>query len=63
MKHEEMIKTNAEYRRTYNLMKDHELSIEQIIEVVVKSNGMVGVGVVSFKQAIDAQLDKLMKGY
>ena len=63
MKHEEMMKSNAEYRRTYNLMLEHELSIETILEVVIKSNRIVGVGVVTFKENVNKQLDKLMRGY
>ena len=63
MKHNECMEKDEEYARTYDLLLDGQLSIEKIIEVVVKSNGMVGVGVVSFKQGLETQLDKLMKGY
>ena len=63
MKHEEMMETNEEYKRTYDLLLEHGLSIETILEVVVKSNRIVGVGVVTFKQKVDEQLDKLMRGY
>ena len=63
MKHEEMMKTDKEYRQTYEVLRDFRLSFEMITEVVVKSNGMVGVGIVSFKEELNNQLDKLMKGY
>lgn len=61
-KHEECMK-DPEYRRTYEVLRDHRLSYEMITEVVVKSNGMVGVGVVSFKDEVGKQLDELMRGY
>lgn len=63
MKHEECMKTDAEYKRTYDLMKEHEMSLEKILEVVVKSNGIVGVGIVSLKGNIEKQLVELMQGY
>ena len=62
MKHDEMMK-DPEYRRTYEVLRDHRLSLEMIIDVVVKSNGIVGVGIVSLKDEINTQLDLIMKGY
>ena len=62
MKHERMMKDSI-YRHTYEVLKKERLAIETILEVVVKSNGMVGVGIVSFKEEVNNQLDKLMKGY
>ena len=53
MKHEEMMKNDEEYKKTYDLMLEHDMSLEKIIEVVVKSNGIVGVGVVSFKDGVN----------
>lgn len=63
MRHEECMKNDEEYRMTYEVLKKNELSLDKIIEVVVKSNGIVGVGVVSLKQHIDSNLDELMRGY
>ena len=63
MKHKEMMEIDEEYKRTYDVLLDSQLSIEKIIEVVVKSNGIVGVGIVSFKDGINHQLDNYMKGY
>lgn len=57
------METDAEYKRTYDLMKEHEMSLEKILEVVVKSNGIVGVGIVSLKGNIEKQLVELMQGY
>ena len=44
-------------------MLKNEMSLEKIIEVVVKSNCLVGVGVISLKEDIETQLNELMKGY
>ena len=63
MRHEEMIKTDPEYKRTYDLMLEHNMNFEKIIECVVKSNRIVGVGIVSLKQGVDTQLDDYMRGY
>lgn len=63
MKHEECMKNDAEYKKVYDIFKENDLHLQKVLEVVVKSNGLVGVGIVSFKQGVDAQLDKLMKGY
>lgn len=57
------MQNDAEYKRTYDLMKEHEMSLEKILEVVVKSNGIVGVGIVSLKGNIEKQLVELMQGY
>lgn len=63
MKHEEMMEHEPEYKKTYDVLLKEKLSIDRIIEVVVKSNGLVGVGVISFKDDINKLLNDLMKGY
>ena len=39
-----MNKLNDREKLIYNFMKDNNISIEEIIDVVVKSNRLVGVG-------------------
>lgn len=63
MKHEECMETDVEYKEVYEIMLNNEMSLEKILEVVVKSNCLVGVGIVSLKDNIDRQLDELMRGY
>ena len=62
MKHEEMMKNDEEYRKHTGYVR-HEMSFEKIVEVVVKSNRIVGVGVISLKEVIETQLNDLMRGY
>lgn len=63
MKHNECMEKDEEYKRTYDLMLKHGLDIDKILEVVVKSNGMVGVGIVTFNDNIDKHLATFMRGY
>ena len=63
MKHEGCMEGDTEYKRTYDVLLKEGLSIEKILEVVVKSNGIVGVGVVTFKDNVNRKLDELMRGY
>jgi len=63
MTHEESYKTDKEYARTYDVLWEKQLSLKKILEVVVKSNGIIGVGIISLQDEIIKQLDELIKGY
>jgi len=64
MGHEESYKTDPEYAHTYDVLLKEGLSLEKILEVVVKSNGLIGVGIISLTSKINKQLDELaVKGY
>ena len=53
-----MNKLNDREKLIYDFMKDNNISIEEIIDVVVKSNRLVGVGLVSLKDYVEQSIDK-----
>lgn len=63
MRHDKTYDTDAEYKEVYDLMLEHNMDLDKIIEVVIKSNGIVGVGIVTLKDNINKELDKYMRGY
>ena len=54
----DMNKLNDREKLIYDFMKDNNISIEEIIDVVVKSNRLVGVGLVSLKDYVEQSIDK-----
>ena len=48
----------------YNFLKDNDVNIEDIIDVIIKANGMIGVGLVRLEDYVVGAIDKHhKKGY
>jgi len=55
---------NAREKLIYDFLKDNDISIVEIIDIVVKSNRLVGVGLVSLEDYVVGAIDKHhKKGY
>lgn len=42
--------------KIYEFMADNNTSIEEILDVIIESNGLVGVGVISLQDQIEKHL-------
>jgi len=52
---------NKEETALYNFMLDHDISIETVLDVIIKSNTLVGVGIISLNDQIDEHLKLWVK--
>ena len=48
--------------KIYEFMVDNDVSIQEILDVIVDSNGLVGVGIISLKDQIWEHLRPHIKG-
>ena len=48
--------------KIYEFMSDNDVSIKEILDVIVESNGLVGVGIISLKDQIWEHLRPRIKG-
>ena len=48
--------------KIYEFMFDNDVSIQEILDVIVDSNGLVGVGIISLKDQIWEHLRPHIKG-
>jgi len=54
--------TNEKKVKIYEFMRDNAVSIEEVLDVILVSNTLVGVGVISLQDQIEAHLKPHMKG-
>ena len=67
-----MSKLNDREKLIYEFMKDNDIDITEIIDIVIKTNRLIGVGLVSLEDNVveaikkhqknDESLDKIMNG-
>ena len=67
-----MSKLNDREKLIYEFMKDNDIDITEIIDIVIKTNRLIGVGLVSLEDYVveaikkhqknDESLDKIMNG-
>jgi hypothetical protein len=48
--------------KIYEFMHDNDVSIEEILDVVIESNSLIGVGIISLKDQIWEHLRPTIKG-
>jgi hypothetical protein len=53
---------NKKKVKIYEFMLDNDVSIEEILDVIIESNGLVGVGVISFQDQIEKHLNNNKAG-
>ena len=47
--------------KIYEFMADNNTSIEEILDVIIESNGLVGVGIISLQDQIDEHIGTYLK--
>jgi hypothetical protein len=52
---------NKEETALYNFMLDQDISIETVLDVIIKSNALVGVGIISLNDQVDEHLNLWIK--
>ena len=67
-----MSKLNDREKLIYEFMKDNDISITEIIDIVIKTNRLIGVGLITLEDIVveaikkhhknDESLDKIMNG-
>ena len=53
--------TNEKKVKIYEFMRDNAVSIEEILDVILVSNSLVGVGVISLQDQIDEHIGTYLK--
>ena len=48
--------------KIYEFMHDNDVSIEEILDVIIESNSLIGVGIISLKDQIWEHLRPTIKG-
>jgi len=47
----------ANEQKAYDFLLESGISLNEVIDVVIKSNGLIGVGLVSFKEELNSHID------
>ena len=56
------ILTDKKKAKIYDFMLDNEVSIGEILDVIIESNSLTGVGIISLQDQVESHLKPHMKG-
>ena len=48
---------NKEEKKIYDFMLEHDIALNTILDVIIKSNNLIGVGLITLKDGINDHID------
>jgi hypothetical protein len=51
------MKLNQQEQKIYDFLLESGATLNEVIDVVIKSNGIIGVGLISLKDSVSQQID------
>lgn len=54
--------TDKKKIKIYEFMLDNDVSINEILDVIIESNNLIGVGIVSLQDQIDEHIGTYLRG-
>jgi len=57
------MKLNKREQKLYDFMRQNETGLDEVIDLVIKSNGIIGVGLVTLEESCKRTIDKHYYNY